>query len=167
MIKTNKGEKDATFIFAILVLGTWFMPLIIMITLILGIIECIKRLIKKEKIRKTITQVMTKILCEVLAMIIGYYLLTYEKAKPSDLYREMKIHHDSENLIGLSKEVVIELLGKPAYEETYRKNQKEYTYHAGSIRKEKLFGYNTDSYDIIIYFDEEDNVEVTSIQQCT
>ena len=75
--------------FAILVLGTWFMPLIIMITLILGIIECIKRLIKKEKIRKTITQVMTKILCEVLAMIIGYYLLTYEKAKPSE---HMKIH---------------------------------------------------------------------------
>lgn len=110
---------------------------------------------------------MTKILCEVLAMIIGYYLLTYEKAKPSDVYREMKIHHDSENLIGLSKEVVIELLGKPAYEDTYRKNQKEYTYHAGSIRKEKLFGYTTDSYDIIIYFDEEDNVEGTSIQQCT
>lgn len=126
-----------------------------------------KKRIKKEKIRKTITQVMTKILCEVLAMIIGYYLLTYEKAKPSDVYREMKIHHDSENLIGLSKEVVIELLGKPAYEDTYRKNQKEYTYHAGSIRKEKLFGYTTDSYDIIIYFDEEDNVEGTSINQCT
>ncbi len=49
MIKTNKGEKDATFIFAILVLGTWFMPLIIMITLILGIIECIKNESRKKK----------------------------------------------------------------------------------------------------------------------
>ena len=44
---------------------------------------------------------------------LGYPVMLYLSEKPDKVYTKMKELNDSEKLIGLSKEEVIELLGEP------------------------------------------------------
>ena len=70
----------------------------------------------------------------------------------------MKELSDSEELIGLSEEEVIELLGEP------QKNSRDnlYIYDAGTLTNYLFLG-ERESYDLFIWFDENDRVKSTEI----
>ena len=70
---------------------------------------------------------------------------------------EMKKLNDSEKLIGLSKEEVIELLGEPQKSE-----DNLYIYDAGTLTNYLFLG-ERESYDLFIWFDENDIVKSTEI----
>lgn len=72
----------------------------------------------------------------------------------------MKEINDSKRLIGLSKEQVIQLLGKPRGKE----EKDVYYYDAGNITDYLFFG-EIDSYELKIIFDENDKVKYTSIKE--
>lgn len=51
--------------------------------------------------------------------------------KPDDLYIKMSEINDSQTLIGLLPEEVVELIGKPEYESKDISGEKLYNYYAG------------------------------------
>lgn len=89
--------------------------------------------------------------------------------KPNDLYIEMKEISDSQELVGLSKKEVEELLGSPKYE-VNNLSRNVYAYNAGSVIKGIIFLNRVIILDCIygcelrIVFDENDIVEYTSMQ---
>ncbi len=83
--------------------------------------------------------------------------MQYLSEKPDKVYTEMKELNDSEKLIGLSKEEVIELLGEPIIT-----SDNKYTYDAGTLTNYLFLG-ERESYDLFIWFDENDIVKSTEI----
>ncbi len=80
----------------------------------------------------------------------------------------MKEIERNNNLIGLSREQVIELLGKPV--ETYSYDDKVYMYNAGNIYKGLIFGHHNfwttkQNYVLYISFEETDIVKSIKIQE--
>ena len=86
--------------------------------------------------------------------------MQYLSEKPDKVYTKMKELSDSEKLIGLSKEQVVELLGKPDWAE----DERTYYYDAGKVTNYLLFGLR-DSYELRIVFDENYIVISTSIRK--
>lgn len=84
--------------------------------------------------------------------------MQYLSEKPDNVYTKMKELSDSEKLIGLSKEEVIELLGEP------QKNSRDnlYIYDAGKLTNYLFFG-ERECYDLFIWFDENNIVKSTEI----
>lgn len=88
---------------------------------------------------------------------------------PDDLYIKMNEINDNQSLIGLSKEKVIELLGKPIYEYNDRNNKKVCIFNAGKIVKKSFFGNPNGQkcYELNVFFNENDKVEYTYIKIST
>lgn len=76
---------------------------------------------------------------------------------------------DNKSLIGLSEEDVIGLLGEPGYKYTDKQHKMNYTYSAGTIRKEWFWGecYSTKYYQLEVMFDEIGKVKHTYIKEST
>ena len=88
---------------------------------------------------------------------VGYPIMQYLSEKTDNVYTEMKELNDSGKLIGLSKKEVIELLGEPI---NTRDNM--YIYDAGTLTNYLFLG-ERESYDLFIWFDENDVVKSTKI----
>ena len=84
--------------------------------------------------------------------------MLYLSEKPDEIYTEMKEINDSGKLIGMSKEEVIKLLGKPMKSST----DNLYIYDAGTLTNYLFFG-EREFYDFFVRFDENDRVKSTSI----
>lgn len=119
-------------------------------------------LIKTKFIKSTILKILI-----IISILFGICILLYniKDESPNDLYVEMKEIVDNQSLIGLSKEQVVILLGEPVNE--YKNS---YRYNAGHIGK-GLFVFNKAilfdcyvDYALYVDFDENDKVEITSIQ---
>ena len=115
-----------------------------------------------------------KWICIVLVVIFGFsiYIIANEitsgKEQQDEQYTKMKEIEHSNNLIGLSSEQVIELLGKPV--EIYTYDDKVYMYNAGNIYKGLIFGHRNfwttkQNYVLYISFEETDIVKTTKIQE--
>lgn len=141
------------------VFGTLFMPYIVGIILSAIIILLVrKKLIGKDKGFRILIYTIIIVVCVLLSCLVGYPIMEYFMAKPDKVYTEMKEINDSERLIGLSKEQVVELLGEP-YE---KRDNNLYIYDAGKITCYFFFG-ESDFYDLFIWFDENDKVKSTKI----
>ena len=93
-------------------------------------------------------------------MKLGYSFISYESAKPDEQYIEMNEINDNQSLIGLSKEQVVELLGKPDHAE----DEGTYYYDAGKVTNYLLLGLR-DFYELRVVFDENNIVISTSIRK--
>lgn len=109
------------------------------------------------------------ILIIILCILIVFTTLIHIKAdKPSELYTKMKGINDSQSIIGLSKEQVEELLGKPS---KTRKSSNVYLYNAGNIFKEvnwrNRFSLWAKTYYYVfsVKFDETDKVKSTLMEE--
>ncbi len=144
---------------SIWILGKLFMPYIIGIAISVIIIFFIRKRIKEEnKNSKTFIYVVIIIVCIIVCKNIGYPIMQYLSEKPDKVYSKMKELNDSEKLLDLSKEEVIELLGKP--QKTSGDNL--YIYDAGTLT-DYLFMGEIEHYDFFIWFDENDKVKSTKI----
>ncbi len=144
---------------SIWIFGTLFLPYIIGITISVIIIFLIrKKLNEKNKNKKILIYAIIIILCIIICKNLGYSVMQYLSEKPDEIYTKMKELNDSEKLIGLSKEQVVELLGEP------QKNSRDdlYTYDAGTLTNYLFFG-ERESYDLFIRFDENYIVKSTEI----
>ena len=145
----------------ILILGALFMPYIIGIVISVIIIFLIsKKLKEKDKNFKIFIYAIIIIVCIIVCRNLGYPVMLYLSEKPDKVYSEMKELSDSEKLIGLSKEEVIESLGKPDWAE----DERTYYYNAGKVTNYLLFGLR-DFYELRIVFDENYIVTSTSIRK--
>lgn len=159
---------------AILLLGYIFKPIIICIVpAIIGLILCAiiihltrKKLEKKNRTFKILIYVMILIFCECLSMTVGALFIVHESHKPDKIYVEMKEINENQSLIGLSKEQVVELLGKPRNEYSSGKDKKVYCYNTGKI-SDRIFSKESKFYDLRIVLNENDKVESTYMQQNT
>ena len=142
------------FIFGLLIfLG---IPIIICIALGLIISNIVIRLIKKKmniknETYKELIYALIMVICLVVSLILGQLFIRYKSAEPDKLYVKMNKINDEQSLIGLSKEQVIERLGKP-----YGKEEQDvYYYDAGKITNYFFFG-ESDSYTLKVFFNEND-----------
>ncbi len=144
---------------SIWIFGTLFMPYIIGIVISAIIIFLIRKKIKeKDKDFKIFIYAIIIIICIIVCRNLGYPVMQYLSDKPDKVYTKMKELSDSEKLIGLSKEEVIELLGEP------QKNSRDNLsiYDAGTLTNYLFLG-EIESYDFFIWFDENDIVKSTEI----
>ncbi len=153
------------FIFALVIpLLMMFMVYVAPVILILFAIIYIIRL-KSIDITCKILIITIIILC---VLILFITLIHIEPDKPSELYTKMKKINDSQSIIGLSKEQVEELLGKPV---KTHKSDSIYLYNAGYIFKEvnwrRHFSLWAKTYYYVfsVNFDETDKVESTLMEE--
>lgn len=141
------------------IFGTLFMPYIIGIVASIIIIYLIrKRLMGKNKIFKFFIYTIIIILCVFIFRNLGYSVMLYLSEKPDKIYTEMQEINDSKELIGLSKEEVIALLGEPMESST----DTMYVYDAGTLTNYLFLG-EREFYDFFIFFDKNDKVKSTKI----
>lgn len=141
------------------IFGTLFMPYIIGIVASIIIIYLIrKRLMGKNKIFKFFIYTIIIILCVFIFRNLGYSVMLYLSEKPDKVYTEMQEINDSRELIGLSKEEVIALLGEPMESST----DSMYVYDAGTLTNYLFLG-EREFYDFFIFFDKNDKVKSTKI----
>lgn len=131
----------------------------ILAAIIIGIINT--NIIKNKKFKILIVVVILLGVCIIL--------INLKKEKPSDLYIEMSEINDSQELIGLSEEEVVALLGEPKNEYS-EENNTIFRYNAGNIGK-GLYIFNKtilfdsyDSYVLEVSFNEDNRVESTILQ---
>ena len=138
------------------IFGTLFLPYIIGIAISIIIIFLIRKKLKEKN--KNLIYAIIIILCIIVCRNLGYPVMQYLSEKPDKVYTKMKELNDSEKLIGLSREEVIELLGEP------QKNSRDnlYIYDAGTLTNYLFFG-EREFYDLFIWFDENDIVKSTEI----
>ncbi len=147
-------------LFAIWFFGTLFLPYIVGAILSVIIIFLIrKKFVGKYQKLKILVYPIIIILCLFISSKLGYPVMEYLSEKPDKVYTEMKKINDSGQLIGLSKDEVVELLGNPLYKED---DDSLYVYDAGKTTNYFLLGAR-DFYDLFIYFDESDRVKSTKI----
>ena len=141
------------------IFGTLLMPYIIGIVASIIIIYLIrKRLMGKNKEIKILIYVIIIILCILIFRNLGYSVMLYLSEKPDKVYTEMQEFNDSKELIGLSKEEVIALLGEPMASST----DDMYVYDAGTLTNYLFLG-EREFYDFYIFFDENNRVKSTKI----
>ena len=113
-----------------------------------------------------------KIISIIIICIIvygGLLFLNYslKNERPNELYKEMQEISDNHILIGLSKEEVEEILGKPGYKFD-NENGDVYAYNAGKLDTGIFLGNTAILFDctydceLRISFDENDKVKHTS-----
>ena len=136
------------------------LPGILLTTIIILFIR--KKLINIDKKSKMSIYIFIIFICVSASCVFS--LWKFEK--PNELYIKMQEFNNNQSLVGLSKEEVIEILGEPESEYNTEENEKEYSYYAGSMRKEWYFGkcYTTEHYEINIYCDEDEKVKYTNIK---
>ena len=145
-------------LFFIWIFGTLFLPYIIGIVISIIMVFFIRKKIKdKDKNSKIFIYTMIIIVSIMVCTNVGYPIMQYLSEKPDKVYTEMKELNDSEKLIGLSKREVMELLGEPI---NTRDNM--YIYDAGTLTNYLFLG-ERESYDLFIWFDENDIVKATEI----
>lgn len=148
----------------IILLLLFIVPAIICIApgLILAaiIISLIRKRVKKNEKFKLFIYAIIIFFCVLVSMRLGNSFLLYASAKPDEQYTEMNEINDNQSLIGLSKEQVIALLGKPRGKEDID----VYYYDAGTITNYLFFG-EMDFYELRIIFDENNIVKATVIKQ--
>ena len=81
---------------------------------------------EKDKTFKNSIYVIIIIFCLLLSVNLSSYL----SAKPDKVYSEIKKINDSENLIGLSKDEVINLIDEPLN----KHNDNPYIYDVGTVQ---------------------------------
>ena len=147
---------------ALAIILSLFIPYIICSILAIVVIGVINTKSIKNKKSKILIIVII-LLCVLIVSI------NFKDEKPNDSYIEMNNISDSQELIGLSKEQVIALLGEPAYEYNKEKNT-IFRYSAGGIEK-GLFLFNKaihisnyETYKFEVVFNEDNKVESTHIQ---
>lgn len=141
------------------IFGTLFLPYIIGIAIAVIIIFLIRKKLNGEnKNFKIFIYAIIIIVCIIMCRNLGYPVMLYLSEKPDKVYTKMKELNDSEKLIGLSKEEVIELLGEPI------KNSRDnlYIYDAGTLTNYLFLG-EREFYDFFVWFDENDIVKSTEI----
>lgn len=144
---------------ALWIYGTLFMPYIIGVILSIIIICLIrKKLINQNKKNRILIYIIIFIVVIILSKNLGYSAMLYLSERPDKLYTEMEEINDSKSLIGLSKEQVISLLGKPLQKST----EELYVYSAGTITNYIFLG-EKESYELFIRFDENGKVKSTLI----
>ena len=148
----------------IILLLLFIVPAIICIApgLILAaiIISLIRKRVKKNEKFKLFIYAIIIFFCVLVSMRLGNSFLLYASAKPDEQYTEMNEINDNQSLIGLSKEQVVELLGKPDWAE----DERTYYYDAGKVTNYLLFGLR-DAYELRIVFDENYIAISTSIRK--
>ena len=145
-------------LFFIWIFGTLFLPYIIGIVISIIMVFFIRKKIKdKDKNSKIFIYTMIIIVSIMVCTNVGYPIMQYLSEKPDNVYTEMKELNDSGKLIGLSKKEVMELLGEPI---NTRDNM--YIYDAGTLTNYLFLG-ERESYDLFIWFDENDVVKSTKI----
>ena len=138
---------------------------------IIGLYVAYYIFMKKEK--KFIISIITvTIISTVLICFLGIILFK-ERERPDDLYLEMKEVYANDSLVGLSKEEVVNRLGKSREMNQYNNiDKKYYTYNAGNIYIGIIWGNNNifttrHSYEFTVYFDEMDKVKSTYMREDT
>lgn len=140
-------------VFCLILLLVIYIPYIIFI----GTFAMIIWIITTEKIASKIL----KTLIIIVILLYGTIIIgNFKSAKPDEQYIKMNEINDNQSLIGLSKEQVVELLGKPDWAE----DERTYYYDAGKVTDYLLFGLR-DSYELRIVFDENYIVISTSIRK--
>ena len=124
------------------------------------IISLIRKMLKKDEKFKSFIYAIVIFFCVLVSMKLGYSFISYESAKPDEQYIEMNEINDNQSLIGLSKEQVVELLGKPDHAE----DEGTYYYDAGKVTNYLLLGLR-DFYELRVVFDENNVVISTSIRK--
>lgn len=124
------------------------------------IISLIRKILKKDEKFKSFIYAIVIFFCVLVSMKLGYSFISYESAKPDEQYIEMNEINDNQSLIGLSKEQVVELLGKPDHAE----DEGTYYYDAGKVTNYLLLGLR-DFYELRVVFDENNIVISTSIRK--
>ena len=107
----------------------------------------------------------------VIGILIGVWVIlsNIKYERPDDLCKEMTEISDNQSLVGLSKEEVEQVLGKPKYEFN-DETRNLYAYYAGTLDKGSFLGNTTILFDcaygceLRIVFDESDKVEYTSVE---
>lgn len=137
-----------------------YIPYIIFI----GIFAMVIKAITTKKIAsKTLKTLIVIVILLYATIIIG----GYQKETSDNTYTKIKEISDNKSLIGLSEEEVVKLLGEPRYQYTDKQNKVNYTYGAGTIRKEWYWGecYSTKYYQLEIMFDESGKVKYAYIKE--
>lgn len=144
-------------IFCLAIFVVTYIPYIIFI----GIFAMIVWIIITKKIASKILKTLIIIVILLYSTII---IGGFKKETPDNLYTEMKEKYDSQRFIGLSKEEIVELLGKP---NEYDKEESQYVYFSGKVFKEWYWGkcYSTKYYQIKVFFDENDKVKSTLLEE--
>ena len=124
------------------------------------IISLMRKMLKKDEKFKSFIYAIVIFFCVLVSMKLGYSFISYESAKPDEQYIEMNEINDNQSLIGLSKEQVVELLGKPDHAE----DEGTYYYDAGKVTNYLLLGLR-DFYELRVVFDENNIVISTSIRK--
>lgn len=159
IVSNNLSNILLDILIYIWIFGTLFMPYIIGIAISAIIIFLIrKKLNGKNKNLKIFIYAIIIIVCIIVCRNLGYPVMHYLSEKPDEVYTKMKELNDSEKLIGLSKEEVIELLGEP--QKDSRDNL--YIYDAGTLTNYLFLG-EREFYDLFIWFDENDIVKSTEM----
>ena len=119
---------------------------------------------------KSIKSRIAKILLIVTVFLFVFILIfNFNDERTDYLYREMKEISDNETLIGLSKEEVVNILGKPIDQYDSNKDKEVYCYDAGNLDKGIFWGNKALIFDctygceLRVVFNENDVVEYTSI----
>ena len=158
ILSNNLDNFLLSILIYIWIFGTLFMPYIIGIVIsAIAILIIRKKIMEKDKNVKILIYGVIIIACVIVCRNLGYPIMLYLSEKPDKVYTEMKELNDSEKLIGLSKEEVIELLGEPIVT-----SDNMYIYDAGTLTNYLFLGEIT-SYDLFIWFDENDIVKSTEI----
>ena len=140
---------------------TFLVPYIICAIVSVIVINIYQTKLIKSKVIK-ILMIISILLC------VCILVFNFKDERPDTLCAEMNEINDNQNLIGLSEEQVIELLGEPEYKRNEENIQ--FRYDAGSLDR-GLFLFNTailfdSSYSCRLWvnFDENGKVKHTSIQ---
>lgn len=137
------------------------LPILIVATIIGGLIFLIEE--------KGISKDCKILIIIIILLVILIIFVNIYNEKSNDIYTKMNRINNDKSLIGMTKEEVIELLGKPE-SEFNNERARGYSYDAGYLTKEiHFFGHTfwlkTYYYEFIVYFDETDKVKSTLWQE--
>lgn len=151
----------------LLLLIEFFIYGIIIICLYIASYICMK----KEK-KFIISRIIITVISIVLICFLGGILFK-ERKRPDAQYMKMKEIYANDSLIGLSKEEVVNKLGKPRGTYYYNNTDEEsYTYNAGNIHVGIIWGncniFTTrHGYHFTVYFDKEETAKSTHMREDT
>lgn len=119
--------------------------------------------------------IISTIIITVIIVVLIYFLggiMFKERERPDELYLKMQEFNSNNNLVGLTKREVIQLLGKPREldDDTDYMGLDYYTFNAGTIYEGIIWGdfniFTTKHYyKYSVYFDETNKVEYTSLKE--
>ena len=138
------------------------LPGILLATIIILFIR--KKLISIDKKSEMSIYIFIILICAFASCVF----LLWKFEKPNELYIKMQEFNNNQSLVGLSKEEVEEILGKPGYKFD-NENGDVYAYNAGKLDTGIFLGNTAILFDctydceLRISFDENDKVKHTSI----